>query len=136
MIGLLLAIAMQQQQQASICAVLRKPSKYLHQLISVPAEIVSAWPHGAYLLDKNCSTKILRLGADLPEAESTVTNLIPSIWNDCSYPKPDKIKGKFTGKLAYSADGRINLRLLSVELQIHPCDKPMLSAPSISPVIP
>jgi hypothetical protein len=136
MVAFLLAVVMQQQQEVSICTVFRKPSKYQHQLIHIPAEIVSAWPHGAYLLDKNCSRTILRLGADLPEADSTVTNLIPSIWNDCSYPKPDNIKGKFTGKLAYSADGRINLRLLSVELQIHPCDKPMLSAPSMSPVIP
>jgi len=46
-----MAIAMQQGQQVSVCAVLSRPSKYQHRLLRIPAEILVAGPHGAILLE-------------------------------------------------------------------------------------
>jgi hypothetical protein len=137
MLALFLALTMQQQQQVSICEVLKRPADYRRRVISIPAEILLALPHGAILLDKNCSKRALRLGVDLPDADSTATNLVSLILNDCPSPRPDRVAGTFIGKLAYSADGRINLRLLSVEgLQAHPCEKPDVSVPNFSPTLP
>jgi hypothetical protein len=130
MLGLVLALAMQKQQQVSVCTVMSRPSEYRHRVIQIPADILLAMPHGAILLDKACPKMALRLGMDLPTADSTATNLISAILNDCSsHPRPETIAGIVIGKLAYSADGRINLRLLSVsDLQTHPC--PNLSPPN------
>ena len=125
MLGLVLALAMQSQQQVSLCGVLKRPADYRHRIISIPAEILLALPHGASLWDRDCPKTGLILGIDLPNADSSVTNLISAILNDCTDPRPDRVAGTFIGKLAYDADGRINLRLLSVKgLQAHPCTEP------------
>jgi hypothetical protein len=122
----LLALAMMQNQQTvSICDVVKRPSDYRKHLIAVRAEILLALPHGAVLLDKDCPNAAIRLGVDLPEAESSVTDLLSSILNDCSEPKTDRVPGTFRGKLTFESDGRLYLHLKAVdELQIHPCWKP------------
>jgi hypothetical protein len=122
----LLTLAMiHNEQQVSVCDVLRKPSIYQNQLIAVRAEVLLALPHGAFLRNNNCSKSGLRLGIDLPEAESSATNLVPSILNDCSEPKTYIVPGVFRGKLSFDRRGYVELRLISVdELQIHPCPKP------------
>jgi hypothetical protein len=137
MLGLLLALAMPGQHQVSLCAVLNRPASYRHRVVSIPAEILLALPHGAILLDKKCPRAALRLGFDLPEAGSSATNLISAIEGDCSDPRPDRVAGVFTGKLAYSADGRIELRLVSVKgLQTHSCAEPPTPSPMVSSMQP
>jgi len=111
MLGLILVLAMQNPQQVSLCAVLNRPAHYLHRYISIPAEVLLALPHGAILLDKNCPKTGLRLGFDLPEADSTSTNLVSAIESDCSDPRPDRVAGIFIGKLAYSANERIKFEI-------------------------
>jgi hypothetical protein len=135
LLSLLLAITMQPQQDLNVCSVLRKPSVYRHRVIHVRAKILLALPHGAILLDEACPKMALRLGMDLPDADSTVTDLIPTILNDCSsHPNSAPVEGVFVGKLAYLIDGKINLRLRSVEkLKARPCDKPDFTVPTIRP---
>src|SRR6266436_5738082 len=118
----LLMFAMMNEQQVSLCDVLRRPSVYRNQLIAIRVEVLLTSPHGAILLNKDCPKGGLRLGIDLPKAESSATNLVPSILNDCSKPKINRILGIFRGKLTFDTNGRVNLRLISIdELQIHPC---------------
>jgi hypothetical protein len=125
LVPLLTLAMMNNEQQVSVCDVLRRPSVYRNQLIAVRAEVLLALPHGAILLNKDCPKAGLRLGVDLPEAESSATNLVPSVLNDCSEPKMDRVPGIFRGKLAFDRNGFVELRLMSVdEIQIHPCPKP------------
>lgn len=130
MLPLLLAFAAP-PQQVSLCEVMRRPATYRHRLITIPARIVLALPHGAFLDDEHCPDDVLPLGYDLPNADPSVTNLIPSILNNCiAGSTPYTAPGTFTGRLAYDANGRINLRLLSVpDLATHPCEPPKLSNP-------
>jgi hypothetical protein len=125
LVPLLTLVMIQNEQQVSVCDVLRRSSVYRNQLIAIRAEVLLALPHGAILLNKDCPKTGLRLGVDLPEAESSATNLVSSILNDCSEPKMDIVPGIFRGKLTFDSNGRLNLRLISVdELQVHPCPKP------------
>jgi hypothetical protein len=111
--------------QLSVCDVLRNPSAYRKSLIDIRADVLLALPHGAVLLDENCPNSGIRLGVDLPDAEPSATDLVSSILKDCRSPRPDRIAGVFRGKLAYSANGKIELRLFSVtDLQNNPCTPP------------
>ena len=100
MLVTVLAFAMM-KQKVSVCDIRKKPSAYLKRLETIHAQIVLAGPEGAYLLDKNCPNNILILGYDLPDAEQSATNLIPSVVSDCSPDSPNhKTHGDFTGGLS------------------------------------
>ena len=124
MLPLVLALAI--YPQPSVCDVFKKPAAFLGHLVQIRGKVLSAIPHGALLLDKNCSHRGIQLGIDLPDADSSATNLMTSILNDCPVSqKPDGVEGLFIGKLTYSKGGRIQLRLKSVdELQVGPCTMP------------
>jgi hypothetical protein len=112
--------------EVSLCSVLRRPRDYRGTVVEIRADILLAVPHGAVLLDKSCPKRGIQLGVDLPEADTSVTNMLPSILNDCSAtPRPETVAGTFIGKLSYAADGRLNLRLVSVrDLDVKPCVPP------------
>jgi hypothetical protein len=112
-------------QEVSLCSVLRRPRVYRGHVVQMHADILLAMPHGAVLLDGTCPKRGIQVGIDLPNAEASVTDLIPSILNDCSAtPRPETVAGTFIGKLSYSADGRLDLRLVSVrDLEVKPCPK-------------
>lgn len=102
-------------QQVSVCDAAHRPSKYQGHFVSVQAEILLALPHGAVLLDHTCPKAAIRLGVNFPEADSTATNLVPSLMDDCTPgPQRQTIPGTFVGKLTYSEEGRLELRLISV----------------------
>jgi hypothetical protein len=134
MLAFALAFALHSDPELNICEVLSKPAVYGSQTLHLRADILLALPHGAILLDKQCPKAGLRLGYLLPEADSTAKDLVPSILNNCSPdPRPDRVPGLFTGKLAYSAKGRIEFRLLSIsQLQNHPCPQPGQPLPKIN----
>jgi hypothetical protein len=121
-------------QEVSLCSVLRRPRVYRGHTIQMHADILLALPHGAFLLDGACPKRGIQVGIDLPNAEASVTDLIPSILNDCSAtPRPQRVAGTFIGKLSYSADGRLNLRLASVRnLEVQPCPKSDIPPPPIT----
>jgi len=124
MLAFALAFALHTGPDLSICEVLSKPAVYRSQTLHLRADILWAPPHGVFLSDKHCPKAVLSLGYDLPDADSTVKNLLSSIVDNCSFePTLYPMPGLFTGKLAYSAKGRIeSFRLLSVsQLQNHPC---------------
>lgn len=112
--------------QISVCEVMQRPSLYRGHIVHIHAGILLALPHGAIIVDKACPKTAILLGSDLPKAESSATDLIQSILNDCTAGAHlHAVEGIFTGKLAYSADGRINLRLASVsELHVQSCSEP------------
>ena len=126
MLGLAFAAAMQVRQQVDLCAVLRRPSTYRHRVVSIPAEVLLAWPHGAMVVDKRCRGKGLGLGRDLPDADDSAERLVSDIFHDCAWSSHrGTVPGVFTGRVAYTADGRLEFRLLSVQkLQTKPCPVP------------
>lgn len=106
---------------------------YRDRVVAVHADIPLALPHGALLVDKDRPKKGLRLGVDLPEADSSAINPVPSILNDCSVESPlDRALSRlFIGKLAYSTKGHVDLRLLAVSrVQIQPCPCPETLSPT------
>jgi hypothetical protein len=109
--------------EVSLCSVLRRTGVYRGILVEIHANILLALPHGAALFDKSCPKRGIQLGIDLPHAEASVVELVPSTLNDCSAtPRPRTVAGTFIGKLNYSADGQPNLRLVSVRnLEVKPC---------------
>jgi hypothetical protein len=125
MIVPLLAFAMM-QQSATVCNIRKHPSTYLKRTISIRAKIIWALPHGAYLQDDNCPKSVLLLGYDLPGADSSVSNLLPSTLSVCSPDSPNhKTHGDFTGRIAYSPKGVPEFRLESVRnLDNVPCPSP------------
>ncbi len=133
MLAFALALALSGDQELSICEVLNKPAAYRSRTLHLRADILLALPHGAMLLDKHCQKEGLRFGYDLPEADSTAKNLVSSILENCSTDvNPNPMPGLFTGKLAYSAKGHIEFRLLSVsQLQNHPCPQPGQPLPKV-----
>lgn len=123
-------------QKASLCSVLRRPRVFQSRLVEIQADVLLAMPDGAALFDRACPRRGIQLGIDLPQADASVTGLVPSLLNDCSDAphRQGLVAGKFTGKLGYSAEGRLNLRLLSVrELDVKPCVPP---TPSSLPRMP
>ena len=133
MLAFALALALSTDPELSICEVLNKPAAYRSQTLHLRADILLALPHGAMLVDKHCPKEGLRLGYDLPEADSTAKDLVSSLLSNCSVsPNPNPMPGLFTGKLAYSAKGHIEFRLLSVtQLQNHPCPQPGQPLPKV-----
>ena len=126
----LLALAMM-QQSVTVCDIRRHPSAYLKRNITIRAKIVLALPHGAYLEDEKCPKLILGLGFDLPGADASVSNLIPSTLNDCSPDAPNhKTHGDFIGRIVYSPKGFPEFRLKSVRnLDNGPCPPPIQTLP-------
>ena len=121
---ILIALALT-KQPVSICEVLRRPATYRKYLIDIRAEILLALPHGAVLVDKHCPDTGIPLGFDLPDADSSATDLVSKIMNGCAEPRPHQVAGVFRGRLVYSSNSRVELRLLSVrDLQITPCPAP------------
>jgi hypothetical protein len=132
MIGLALLLTM--QKQVSLCEVLRRPAKYQHSVLGIRAEILVALPHGAVLVNKSCPKAGLRLGVDLPDADGSATNLGWAVMNDCSEPRQNTVPGIFIGKLAYSTEGHLELRLLSVkDLEVHSCTELKPLPPMVTP---
>jgi hypothetical protein len=111
-------------REVSVCSILRRPRVYRSKLVEIRANIVLAMLHGAFLLDGACPKRGIQLGVDLPKADASVANLISSLLNDCSgVPHPQgQVAGTFIGKLSYSAEGRLNLRLVSIrDFDVKPC---------------
>ncbi len=121
-----LAFAFLQQQDTTVCDLLKKPASRRGVLVRVRAEVLLALPHGMLLIDKSCANAAIRLGFDLPDADATAKGLLPSVEEDCSSgPKRYQFPGVFVGKLAFDEQGRVELRLLSVpELRTTPSPKP------------
>ena len=122
----ILAVAMT-QVNVSVCDIQKKPSSYRDHLVSIHAEIVSAWPHGAFLRDQSCPNRILLLGYDLSDADESAKNLMPSLFSACVPSAPHKTFGQFTGRVSYSAKGVVEFRLQSVrQLDYTPCPPPVV----------
>ena len=122
--------------QTNICEIVRSPSAYVSHLLNVRAEVLLALPHGAMLLDHSCSGAGIKLGIDLQNADQSVVTLTSSILNDCTEPKQAAVPGVFTGRLVYSATGRLEIRLAKVtNLKVQSCEPrgplPILSSPSV-----
>ena len=127
-------------REVDLCSVLRRPRSYLSNLVEIHADVLLAMPHGVFLLDEACPKGGIQLGADLPKADASTTNLVPSLLNDCSgAPHPQgRVAGTFIGRLSYSAEGRLNLRLGSIrDLDVKPCppSPSTLRMPSATPPI-
>ena len=133
MLAVALAIAFSGDPGFTICEVLKKPAAHTSQILHIHADILLALPHGVMLVDKRCPKAGLRLGYDLPEADSTAKDLVPSIRNNCSLDaNPNEAPALVTGKLAYSATGHIEFRLLSITLlQNYPCPQPGQPLPKV-----
>ena len=129
----LLALAMFTQQGVTVCTVQQRPSTYLKRIVSIQAEIVLALPHGAFLRDDNCPSRILPLGFDLPDADESAKDLVSEVFNACSPDPPHKRYGRFVGRVAYSANGLIEFRLQSVsQLDSLPCPPPIVHLPPMT----
>ena len=123
------------QPQASVCDIRNRPSAYIKQILTIRAQIVSAFPHGMFLQDDKCPNVVLILGYDLPDADATARNLIPAMQVDCSPDAPNhKTHGDFTGRVVYSSKGYPEFRLKSVNnLDNAPCPPPAKSLPPMQP---
>lgn len=134
MIVPLLALAMT-TQTVTVCDIRRHPSAYLKRNISIRSKIVWALPHGGYLQDESCPKLVLRLGFDLPSADASVRNLLPSTLSGCSPDSPNhKTHGDFRGRIAYSPEGFLEFRLKSVRnLDNVQCPPPIVTLPTMHP---
>jgi hypothetical protein len=135
-LGLALALAMQHSKQVGLCVVLRRPAEYRHRLLSIPAQILEYSPHGNALVDNDCPRMQLGLGYPLPGADSSGSVKGMAWLDECPDPLPHTIAGRFIGRLTYSADGRIEMRLLSArDLHfVHPCSVPTKLPPMVTPI--
>jgi len=112
--------------EVNLCSVVRRPRVYRGNMVEIRADILLALPHGGVFFDKSCPKTGIQLGVVLPNADASVTDMVPSILNDCSTTtRPETVAGTFIGKLSYAADGRLNLRLVSArDLDVKPCVPP------------